>query len=162
VAKAKEIIPKIHLNLIYVSCSLLNEIKNLVDQKGLKQFVTFYGEVPQTKIAEVLNQSHLFISVSLSDGNNISLNEAMACGAFCIATDIPANTQWIKDGVNGFLVKINDVNGLSDKIITSYNNYETLQQNAIPQNKKMIQERAIWGNNMKRVEEKYKILIQHK
>jgi glycosyltransferase involved in cell wall biosynthesis len=162
VARAKAEIPDIHLNLIYVHASLLNEIKTLVEEKGLKESVTFYGQVPQIKIAEVLNNSHLFISVSLSDGNNISLNEAMACGALCIATDIPANTQWIKDGDNGFLVKTNDVIGLSDKIITSYKNYEAFQKNAVPKNKKIIEERAIWEQNMKRVEEKYKLLIQKK
>ena len=162
VAIAKKTIPNIHLNLIYVSASLLDEIKYLVKEKGLENFVTFYGKVSQHKIAEVLNQSHLFISVSLSDGNNISLNEAMACGAFCIATNIPANTQWIQDGENGFLIKINDVTGLTDKIVISYQNYAILQRNAIPMNKKIIQQRAIWNNNMKNVEEKYQSLLQHK
>jgi glycosyltransferase involved in cell wall biosynthesis len=159
VAIAKEKIPNIRLNLIGAG-SLQNEIETLILQKDLTKKVVFYGKVPQPKIAEILNQSHLFVSVSLSDGNNISLNEAMACSAFCIATDIPANTQWIKDGENGFLVKIDDVQGLSDKIVTAYHHYNELQKNAIPYNKKIIIERAIWANNMEFVEEKYKSLIK--
>ena len=162
VAKAKEKIPNIFLNLIYISYSLLNDIEILIEKSGLKQHVKFIGEVPQTAIADILSKSHLFISVSLSDGNNISLNEAMACGTFCIATDIPANTQWITDGENGFLVKINDVEGLADKIVTSYHNYASLQEKAVPINKRIIEQRANWATNMKKVEMKYQSLIQNK
>jgi len=161
IEKVKLKIPNIHLNLIG-SGSLQNKIEKLIEAKGLIDNVTFFGKVTQTKIAEVLNQSHLFISVSLSDGNNISLNEAMACGAFCIATEIPANTQWIKDNENGFLVEIDDVNGLTDKIVSSYNHYDELQKLALPYNKKIIQEQAIWATNMKMVELKYQSLISKK
>lgn len=157
IAKAKQKIPDLHLNLIG-SGSLRKEIENLVVKKGLTGQVTFFGKVPQPEIARILNSSHVFISVSLSDGNNVSLNEAMACGAFCIATEIPANTQWINDGENGFLVKINDIDGLADKIVNSYLNYSALQQKAVPYNKKIIAEKAIWEDNMKKVEKKYKSL----
>jgi glycosyltransferase involved in cell wall biosynthesis len=159
VAIAKEKIPHIQLNMIGAG-SLRTEIEMLIEKKGLKDYVRFFGKVPQPEIAAVLNSSHVFISVSLSDGNNISLNEAMACGAWCIATEIPANTQWIEDGLNGFLVKIDDVNGLADKIVISYTNYEKLQMKAGPLNKKIIAERAIWENNMLVVEKKYKSLTE--
>lgn len=157
VAIAKKKIPNLQLNLIGAG-SLKDEIIKLVNEKDLNDNVVFYGKIPQPEIASVLNRSHLFVSVSLSDGNNISLNEAMACGTFCIATEIPANTQWINDGENGFLVKINDVEGLADKIVNSYFNYEKYQENAVPFNKKIIAEKAIWENNMKLVDKKYKIL----
>lgn len=159
VAIARKTIPNLKLNLIGAG-SLKKDIEKLVDDKGLSSCTVFFGKVPQVKISEVLNGSHLFISVSLSDGNNISLNEAMACGAYCIATEIPANTQWINDGVNGSLIKIDDVQGLADKIISSYRNYEELQKTAVPINELIIKEKALWQNNMKRVEEKYKSLIR--
>ncbi len=159
IAIAKDKIPNLHLNLIYYSATLFHEIENLINSLGLKNHVTFYGKLSQPEISKVLNQSHVFISVSLSDGNNISLNEAMACGVFCIATDIPANSQWIEDGKNGFLVTIDDVDRLAEKIITSHRDYDKLQQKAIPMNKKIIAERAIWDTNLKVVEQKYLSLI---
>jgi glycosyltransferase involved in cell wall biosynthesis len=137
VAIAKSKIPSIQLNLIGTG-SLKKEIETLIDTKGLKENVTFFGKIPQSRIAEVLNHSHLFVTVSLSDGNNISLNEAMACGTYSIATNIPANTQWIVDGENGFLVEIDDVEELAEKIILSYKELDKLQERAIPINKKKI------------------------
>lgn len=161
VAMAKEKIPDLQLNMIGAG-SLRTEIERLVNEKGLSGQVKFFGKVSQPEIAETLKHSHVFISVSLSDGNNISLNEAMACGALCIATDIPANTQWIEDGQNGFLVKIDDVKGLADKIVNSYSDYEKIQQKAAPVNKKIVAERANWDNNMLVVEKKYKSLTGKK
>ena len=160
VAIAKKQINGLKLNLIGTG-TLKSEIEALVESGGLKDSTTFYGKVSQSNISEVLNCSHLFVSVSLSDGNNISLNEAMACGTYCIATDIPANTQWIKDGVNGFLVKMNDIEGLANKIVTSYLKYEELQNVARPINDKIIIEKAIWKTNMVAMENTYKKLISH-
>jgi glycosyltransferase involved in cell wall biosynthesis len=121
----------------------------------LKNITTFFGKVQQPVIAEVLSRSQLFITVSLSDGNNISLNEAMACGTYCIATDIPANTQWIIDGENGRLVKMNDVENLSEIILDSFKNYSNIIEKANAINKKIISEKADWKKNMKWVESKY-------
>jgi glycosyltransferase involved in cell wall biosynthesis len=157
IALAKRSIPNLQLNMIGAG-SLQSEIEMLIEKNGLQDYVKYFGKISQPEIASVLNRSHLFISVSLSDGNNISLNEAMACGTLCIATEIPANTQWINDGLNGFLVKTDDVQGLADKIVFSYKNYNTIQQNAVPMNKKIIEKSAIWENNMKAVEKKYKML----
>lgn len=154
VARVKEKIPGLKLNLIGDG-SKRKMIEDLVHELGLKEITTFYGKVSQPIIAELLNRSHLFVTVSLSDGNNISLNEAMACGAYCIATDIPANTQWITDGENGRLLAINDVDKLTEIILDSYSNYSKIIEKANAQNQRIISEKADWQVNMKWVESKY-------
>lgn len=159
VAQAKPKIPNLKLNLIGTG-SLKTEIENLVETLGLSENVTFYGRIPQTEIIKVLNQTHLFVSVSLSDGNNISLNEAMACETFCIATDIPANQQWIKHEENGFLVPINDVDGLAHYIEYTAANYKELQKNSLPLSRNLLQEKGIWEVNMQRMENEYKRLTK--
>ena len=161
VAQVKVKISTIQLNLIGAG-SLGQDLKDLVKELNVEDCVTFFGKVPQSKIAEVLNQSHVFVSVSLSDGNNISLNEAMASDTLCIATNIPANTQWIQHNINGFLVAINDVDALAEYLLEAFENYDDFQKKAIPINKKLIEEKGIWANNMKRMEDIYKELIVKK
>ncbi|MFZ4401730.1 MAG: glycosyltransferase [Bacteroidales bacterium] len=159
VAKIKNQIQNIQLNLIGDG-SQRNSIEKMVSDLGLKDCTVFFGKIPQPQIAEILNQSHIFITVSLSDGNNISLNEAMACGVLCVATDIPANNQWINDGENGFLVKIDDIKSLAEIILISHLEYDKIQQTATKINFDIIEKRAIWMKNMKVVEEKYFSLIK--
>ncbi len=159
VSLIKDQIPNVKLNLIGEG-SQRKKIEQMVIDLNLSNCTTFYGKIPQPQIAALLNQSHLFISVSLSDGNNISLNEAMACGTLCITTDIPANTQWITDNENGFLVKINDVKSLAEKILLSYHDYDKIQAIASAINFDIIEKRAIWSKNMKMVEVKYLSILQ--
>lgn len=159
-ALVKDKIPNLKVNLMGFG-SLEKELKKMTVDLGISDFITFWGRVNQSQIATTLNNSHVFVSVSLSDGNNISLNEAMACDAFCIATNIPANRQWIEDGVNGFLVEIDDVEGLADRILQAYSNYQLLHDKASPINKKIIEEKGIWANNMEVVEKKYQEMVNH-
>jgi len=157
VANARKEIPSLFLNIIGDG-SLRDEIYAEIKNLKLDDCCKLYGRIPQTEISKVLQNSHLFISVSLSDGNNISLNEAMACGTLPIATNIPANTQWIKDGENGFLIEIDDVKTLTEKIVFCYKNFQSIQNKAMYLNEKIIQEKGIWSLNMKNVEQKYQQL----
>lgn len=158
-ALVRDKITGLEVNLIGAG-SKRAEIEQLVKDKNLDDIVKFHGRIPQPEIAKVLNASHVFVTVSLSDGNNISLNEAMACGAYPVATAIPANTQWIKDGVNGMLVEINDVEALAAKLMELYHNYEAHQQKAFGINQHIIAEKAIWSKNMETVEKQYKKLLR--
>lgn len=158
VANAKKRIPTIQLKLIGAG-SLKSEYEVLIRDLKLEENVVFLGKLPQTEIASQMNQSDVFVTVSLSDGNNISLNEAMACQTFAIATKIPANEQWITHGENGFLVEIDDVDTLANQLVEVFENYASLQEKAIPLNEQLIQEKGIWANNMAQVEQKYVELI---
>jgi glycosyltransferase involved in cell wall biosynthesis len=160
VAIVKDKIPNLKVNIMGFG-RLKDELIALTHELGLSELVTFWGEVNRYQISETLNKTHIFVSVSLSDGNNISLNEAMACDAFCIATNIAANREWITDGENGFLVEINDVEGLASRIMETYTNYEAFHKKASPINKKVIEEKGIWANNMKVVEQKYHEMINN-
>lgn len=157
IEKVKDKIPNLHLNLIGTG-SLKDELENLVKKLELENIVTFFGRIPQPEIAKILNKSNVFVSVSLSDGNNISLNEAMACDTFCIATNIPANRQWIHHRENGFLVEINDVDALAQYILMASENYDELQQKSLSLSRKLIEEKGIWEVNMNRMEGEYKRL----
>jgi D-inositol-3-phosphate glycosyltransferase len=54
---------------------------------------------------------------SVFEGFGLAAIEAMACGTPVIATDVDALRDVVENGVNGFLVKYNDVRALSEKIV---------------------------------------------
>lgn len=159
IAKVKDSIPGLQFNIVGDG-SLKGELKKMISESGLETSTVFYGRVSPVAMSVLLNESHLYVSVSLSDGNSISLAEALACGTLCIASNIPANTFWIKDGINGFLTEINDVAGLQDKILNSFRNYKQFQEKAVPVNDLLIEQNADWEMNMKRMGEKYTSLIK--
>jgi glycosyltransferase involved in cell wall biosynthesis len=85
----------------------------------------------------------------------------MACGAYPIATDILANREWITDGINGNLVKINDIIGLADLIQKVYLNFDTMIDASILESDKIIAEKGTWGINMKKMDKLYKYISEH-
>jgi glycosyltransferase involved in cell wall biosynthesis len=91
-------------------------IKEIVDSLDLSQIVYFTGAVPNEELAYYLNASEIYISTSKSDGTSLSLLEAMACKLPVVVSDVPANCEWIQDGINGFIVPRSKVNPISDKI----------------------------------------------
>ncbi|MCX6295901.1 MAG: glycosyltransferase [Bacteroidetes bacterium] len=141
--------------------SLRSELVALTEELKINDIVLFKGKVPQDQVVEILNHSHVFCTVSLSDGNSLSLLEAMSCGAYPIATDILANHEWIKEGVNGSFVKINDIKGLADRIQNVYLNFDSIINRATLESEKIISEKGTWGINMEKMENKYKEISGH-
>ncbi|MGC9070756.1 MAG: glycosyltransferase family 4 protein [Elusimicrobiales bacterium] len=94
-----------------------NEIKDLFKtyvsdfSKGI--FLGFRRDVER-----ILNITDISINSAVR-GEAVSgaIRESMACGLCCIASDIGGNCEIVKDGYNGFLFRVGDFKGLSEKII---------------------------------------------
>jgi len=81
---------------------------------GLQEHVQFVGPVPHDEMPLYFNLANIMVSIPPSDGMPQSLYEAMACGTYPILGDLPHYQEMLKDGINGRLVKIGDVTGLSE------------------------------------------------
>jgi glycosyltransferase involved in cell wall biosynthesis len=95
----------------------------------------------------LLEKTDVYVSTSLSDGTSVSLLEAMASGAFPVVTDIAANKEWIADGINGFLVPIEDEASLANKIVQSLRD-EELTERARHTNWEVVREKAYLKHHM--------------
>lgn len=105
--------------------------------------VMFLGRRAPSEIAHELGSADIFVSPAISDGNNVSLTEALACGTFPIATDIPANRQWIEDGVTGFLFPPGDARALARALATAFDSPE-LRRRARSRNLEVVRRNANW------------------
>jgi glycosyltransferase involved in cell wall biosynthesis len=103
----------------------------------------------------------VFVSTSLSDGNNISLKEAMACGTFPVVTNIPVNREWIQQGLNGFLVDTLDPRDLANHVIEGIES-PALRSSAADLNREHGQPKASWKAAMTLVEAEYQALVDRR
>ena len=139
---------------------LRQELQAQVESRELAASVTFHGQVDHVQLAQLLAEAHLFVTPALSDGNNVSLNEAMACASFPIATDIPANAQWIQHGVNGLLYPPGDAVRLADAIEQAAQDVG-LRQRAAVLNRHIVETRADWRVCVAHMEETYQRAKAH-
>jgi len=142
--------------------SLRKEIEDVVNQKDLNSHISFTGKQTQLEMVDILNKTHLFISLSKSDGDVVSLVEAMSCGNFCIGSDIAGNRNWITDSINGCIVPLFDPEKIANTIIDVKNNYDEYQQKAMPLNTEIVKTRGNWNSNMNSALTMYKTLIGKK
>jgi len=133
---------------------LIEKAKSL----GIYDHIDFHGKVCRDEIPYYLRSAEVYVTTSLSDGTSASLLEAMACGLFPIATDIPANREWIKDGITGYLVPIKDPRILAEKIIIALRN-ASLRERAKVKNLELIKSKADDEIIIQRLIERYRELL---
>jgi L-malate glycosyltransferase len=125
---------------------------------GLGDSVRFLGHVDPMRLSELLADSDIFVTPSHSDGNNVSLNEAMACGSFPIGTEIPANAQWLEHGTNGLLYPAGNSSALAACLRRALQDV-ALRQRAAIDNRRIVETRADWRRCVTRMDEIYNAVI---
>lgn len=106
---------------------LRKDLENQIEALGLNDRVILMGAV--NNIDEWLAKSSLFVFSSISEGFPNALVEAMAAGLPCVSFDCDAGPRDIVvNGVNGFLIKVGDIDALSDTILRLVSDNEMSQK----------------------------------
>lgn len=134
------------------------DLERLTTELGLDDSVRFLGHVPHETLPALLQGAGVFVTPSHSDGNNISLNEAMAAGCTPIVTDIPANTQWITHGTTGFVYPPGDSNALAAAIVAALDAPAAWRDAARTANIERVRRDANWPAAVARMRELYDTL----
>ena len=90
------------------------ELERYVKSQNLSDNVTLLGW--RSDVGELLYASDICTASSIREGFGINLVEAMYCGLPVIATNNRGHKMIIKDGENGFLVELNDVEAMTDRV----------------------------------------------
>lgn len=106
----------------YLRKEILQKIKDL----NLENNVICLGL--REDIKEILNITDIFVLPSKYEGLSLALLEAMACNNTAVVTNVGGNGQLIKDGVNGFLVELNDLGCYKEKIKKLYEDRDMLEE----------------------------------
>ncbi len=133
-------------------------LKQLSEYMKLNNHVRFLGFIKLEETYEYLKSSDIYLSIPTSDGASVTLLEAMASGLFPIVSDIPANREWIKDGVNGFLVPLNDPVTLAEKIILALRQHE-FRRKAATINQDLIRKQGELNQTMGLIWNQYQMLV---
>jgi glycosyltransferase involved in cell wall biosynthesis len=84
---------------------------------GLSDRVTFHGRVDDAGMLAALSRCKVSVSVPASDATSVALLESMACGLAVVASDLPANREWLR-GADDLLVSAGDAAALARALQT--------------------------------------------
>lgn len=108
---------------IFGEGSQRNKLEKLINDLELKNKVKLEGFSPS--IGEKYLSSSIFVMTSLSESFGMVLIEAMSFGVPCISFDCDSGPrEIIINNSNGYLIKLGDVEALSEKILFLISNFE--------------------------------------
>ena len=136
-------------------------IRQILMNGGVLERVRFGGQISQTDMARWLRMADLYISTSHVDGSSVSLMEALACGLPALVSDIPANKEWVREGINGWLFPDGNASALAEKIL-AVNDQRKKIARVRRAARKSAEERADWKKNFSSLLKAYEQAVQLK
>ena len=98
------------------SGSFWEEINNFVDNNSLRERVRLIGRVENEKRSDFWSCHDSALNTSDNEGRPLANMEAMANGVVPIVTQTIGVLDDVHNGINGFIVPINDVQGIVNRI----------------------------------------------
>ena len=105
-------------------------LQNLINTLNLEKKVTLLGRKDKDEIIRILSFSNVFVLSSLSENFSVAVIEGLAMGLPVVATLCGGTDECISD-LNGLLVPVGDVAGLSAAMRQIYENYENYNKEVI-------------------------------
>lgn len=115
--------------------SLNGECQNLINDLNLSNQIHLLGY--RNDIQKLLRISNISISTAKQEGLPVNIMEAMYIGLPIVASDCRGNRDLVKDGVNGYLVELNDDKKFKNRIEKIYKS-EEIALKFSGENKKII------------------------
>lgn len=126
-----------------------DSLRALADSLGLQR-LRFTGFVSPEQLADMYRQARLFVSVPRSDATSISLLEAMGHGCLPLLSNLPANLEWVLDGVNGAIVEDIARLGTALKAQLLRAADDSQLAGAVALNRRLVAEKGLYRDNMGR------------
>ncbi|HXH22077.1 MAG TPA: glycosyltransferase [Dehalococcoidia bacterium] len=135
-------------------------LERLAAGLGLGFSVSFIGQASQARLRELLNASHVYVSVPSSDSFPLSTMEAMTAGAFPVVSDLPSQDGWITHGVNGLRVPVRDIDALATSLHLALTD-DVLRRGAVEPNRERVRQQGDLERNMLLMERHYYRVAGH-
>jgi len=116
------------------------------------------GHVPQKELYKYYSQSSVFVHMSIQEGLSLVIPQAMACGLPVICTTNTGGEDIVRDGIDGFIIPIRDVEALKEKLIYLYENPDICK--AMGQSaKERVSKGFTWDDYGERITKEYKRIL---
>jgi len=111
------VLDKIDANLLIVGKGNQRAAKENADTLGISSNIFFTDFINSEDLKKCYHICDIYVSPSRLEGFGLSTLDAMVAGKPVVATDVGAMGELIKNGINGSLIRSEDVLGLSFEIL---------------------------------------------
>ncbi len=143
--------------ILYNSCEETRAAADLlIMNEGLH--ISYPEEIVYKEMIALNTKARISLCINLSDGLPNAMVEAMMMGAFPIQTNTSLADEWIIDGKGGFIVPVNDVALIADRLMQALTN-DALVENAAKINYEKIAANLEYGMILEKTIKMYMQLL---
>lgn len=124
------------------------------DSGFLKKYDGMFKYIPylsHEQLVSYYQDADVFVFPSYLDSWGMVVIEAMGCGTPVIVSENTGTKEVVANGINGFIIPVEDVSALKEKILFFYNNRDKLEY--FGKNARKQAKNYTWGNYGKSVRE---------
>jgi len=92
------------------------ELRDSVAKAGLSERIVFTGEQDFADIPKIFSSLSLVVALSENEGFGLTILEAMSSGSAVLASEAGAWPEVVREGVDGYVVPVNDLAAVTDKM----------------------------------------------
>ena len=133
------------------------ELREEAARLGIADRVRWLERLERERFAELYRLADVWVTVPSWDGAPASLFEAMTTGTAIVASDIPPNREWVRDGETGLVTPLDAV-ALAERLTRLLDDDE-LRRRVADNARRLALERADFRKEMDRVERLYEDVI---
>lgn len=125
-------------------------LKSLVKELGIENYVTFLGKITNSSLPVYYNQFSVFVSLSNLESFGVVAVEAMACECPVVVSDADGYTEVVQDSETGFIVpkkNVSETAGAIQKYIDDRSLRDTFGKNG----RKRVEELFDWDRNVEKM-----------
>jgi len=115
------------------------------------------GHKPQDELQQYYSQGSVFVLNSVQDGFGMVIPQAMSCGLPAICTEHTGGPDIVREGTDGFIIPIRDVDALKEKLLWCYENQDKCREMGQAARER-VEGKFTWRNYGDRIIGKYRRL----
>ena len=131
-----------------------NRLEKLAEQLNISDFIKFHGVLYKENLLKIYQSSDVFLVTSEYESFCMVATEALACGLPVIGTKVGFLPNLITPGETGFLVELNNIKELKEKILFFAKNVDKIGEFG-SKARKYIVKNISWEESAKRIEKIY-------
>jgi glycosyltransferase involved in cell wall biosynthesis len=128
-----------------------NGLEKLAEKLNISDFIKFHGALYKKNLLKIYQSSDVFLVTSEYESFSMVTTEAMACGLPVIGTKVGFLPNLITPGETGFLVELNNINELKEKILFFTNNKNQVRKFG-SKARKFVVKNFSWEESAKNIE----------
>ena len=91
-------------------------LRDSIAQAGLSERIIFTGEQDFADIPKIFSSLSLVVALSENEGFGLTILEAMSSGAAVLASEAGAWSEVVREGIDGYVVPVNDLTAVKNKM----------------------------------------------